>query len=161
MTIRPERPGFTLIELLIYIGLVSITVTVLMSFFTDVTANAARAKVVREVQQNSRLVSERITQAVWTASTLNVVSPTQLDLTYSTGLVTLSCTGSAVTYNGSSLTTASVRAFSSTQCFSAAGPGGKGVSIDITIAQANASASAAATDQFQVNTTIFPRSSLY
>ena len=68
---RKNEKGLTLMELLIYISISTIIVVVIMNFFTDVTINAAKVKITKEVQQNARLMLSRMTQEIRSAQAVD------------------------------------------------------------------------------------------
>ena len=84
---KKNTHGFTLMELLVYIGISTIIVVVMMNFITDVTLNATKVKMAKEVQQNARLILERVTQEIKTARQVTPPSSpyTRIDLTNQSG----------------------------------------------------------------------------
>ena len=75
-----KEDGFTIIELLIYTGLIVVTVTVFTAFIIDVIRASTRVLSVKEVNQNSRLITSSISQAIKTAKSATT-SATSIDLT--------------------------------------------------------------------------------
>ncbi|MFA5070565.1 MAG: prepilin-type N-terminal cleavage/methylation domain-containing protein [Patescibacteria group bacterium] len=69
---KKNNKGFTLIELLIYMGISTIIVVVLTSFMADVLKNAAKTKITKEVQQNARFITAKITQEIRNAQSINI-----------------------------------------------------------------------------------------
>lgn len=63
-----QNPGFTLIELLIYLGMSTIVVVMISTFMVDISQSAARSRGGLNIQNNSRLILNRITQTVRTAT---------------------------------------------------------------------------------------------
>lgn len=78
---KPINSGFTLIELLIYITLVAAISIIFTGFTADVVKNATRSLVVKEVNQNARLILSRITQEIKTAKNVNSLSASEITLT--------------------------------------------------------------------------------
>ncbi len=79
------KTGFTLIELLVYVSIITVAITVFAAFVADVTKNAARSKVVKEVQSNTQFIMDRITNDIRHAQTLGTVTSNSLGLTMSAG----------------------------------------------------------------------------
>lgn len=79
-----QQLGFTLIELLLYIALVSIFISGAILFGWDLVYAQAKAGVERDLQQETRLVANRVTHEVRNASALNSVSATALCLASAT-----------------------------------------------------------------------------
>lgn len=73
--------GFTLIELLIYITLVALISIIFTGFTADIVKNASRSLVVKEVNQNARLILSRISQEIKTAKSIDSVSVNEITLT--------------------------------------------------------------------------------
>ena len=67
--------GFTLIELVIYIGIVAVILIVLFNFGWEIIYLNVKSQAWREVQQNSRLAMEKITESILGASTVNSPLP--------------------------------------------------------------------------------------
>lgn len=65
---RKSGAGFTLIELLVYLGMSSIVVVVISVFMVDISQSAARTRAGLDLQNNSRLILNRITQTVRTGT---------------------------------------------------------------------------------------------
>lgn len=74
--------GFTLIELLLYIGIVSIVLTAVVLFSWDIIYGRVRSTIQLEVNQNSRLVAERITYEIRNASGIQSLSSNELILNH-------------------------------------------------------------------------------
>lgn len=72
--------GFSLVELILYVALVSIFITAAVLFAWDVIYGRVKSQVQREVSQNLRLVSKRITFEIRNASAVNSVSASDLCL---------------------------------------------------------------------------------
>jgi hypothetical protein len=137
---------------------------VFSSFVFDVTRNAARSKVIKEVEQNAQLIMNRITNDIRHAQTLGTVSSTNLGLTMSP---TLSVTyafdsaNNAVTYKENAGTATAISnnqvrvtglSFSNT---------GSAITITISVAQASTSAAMASQYSTTLTSTAVVHSSLY
>ncbi|MFH1207566.1 MAG: type II secretion system protein [Patescibacteria group bacterium] len=59
-----NQNGYTLIELLVYLSIVTISVIVFTTFVVNVTKNSARAEMKQELQENARVVGNRLTQNI-------------------------------------------------------------------------------------------------
>lgn len=99
-----KRPaGFTLIEVMIYVVLVSGILIGATSFAISIINNRTKSFAIQEVEQNSRFVMEKITQAVRSARKIATpaigVTDTTLELEMSDG----TRNPTIFTLNGSSL----------------------------------------------------------
>jgi prepilin-type N-terminal cleavage/methylation domain-containing protein len=79
--------GFTLIEQLVSLSLVVLLTVILSSFAADVLKGSARLGVYAEVQQNARLILDRIAQEVKTAEAIDASVPGRLSLAMPDGTV--------------------------------------------------------------------------
>ena len=70
--IKRAKKAFTLIEILIYTTLVAIFLVTAVNFSLDIIAGKAKARSMREVQQNTRFTIERMTQEIRRAVNLNL-----------------------------------------------------------------------------------------
>lgn len=77
---HPNRPGFTLVEILIYVSIITATLLVFTNFVFDVTRNIAASKEKQELHQNARLVIERISQDIRSASQITAINAHGLSL---------------------------------------------------------------------------------
>ena len=68
---KSKKNGFTLIELVIYLFIVTVSLTVILSFGWMVFHSAIKSQAAREVQQNTRLAMERISQALINSSSVD------------------------------------------------------------------------------------------
>jgi len=158
--------GFTLIELLIYMSIVTLVVVVFSSFMVDVTKSAARAKTAKEVQQNARLILERLTQDIRKATDVDVaLPPGQINLTNATGEVSYCLVNNVVHYlEGSVNCSAAAASLSNDQVrvtqLNFTDDSGT-YKIDLTVEQRNQNPSASEKSQISLSSTIVPRSSLY
>lgn len=158
---KHQQEGYTLIELLIYISITTLIMVTLTSFVADVTKQATRTKVSKEVQQNARLIITKITQDIRTADDGTIsISPdnSQINL----GLKTYSWDSAAktVTYNdGTGDDPLSNQKVSVTNLrFSR---NGDGINVALEVQQKNPAAKAAARSDISLSTTVVPRSILY
>lgn len=67
--------GFTLIELIIYIGIVAGILLVAFNFGWEIIYGNVKSQAIREVQQNTRFVIEKITESVLATSNINSPAP--------------------------------------------------------------------------------------
>jgi len=67
-----SKKGFTLIEILIYTTIVAIFLVAAVNFSLDIIEGKAKARSMREVQQNTRFSIERMTQEIRRASGINL-----------------------------------------------------------------------------------------
>jgi len=67
-----SKKGFTLIEILIYTAMVAIFLVTAVNFSLDVIEGKAKARSMREVQQNSRFAIEKMTQEIRRAEDINL-----------------------------------------------------------------------------------------
>ncbi|MBU1164363.1 prepilin-type N-terminal cleavage/methylation domain-containing protein [Patescibacteria group bacterium] len=72
--------GFTLIELIIYMILVVVITTIFIAFTADVMKSMSKELAVKEVHQNTRLVSNRIAQEIKTARSITSVAIDQITI---------------------------------------------------------------------------------
>ena len=72
--------GFTLIELIIYITIVAGVLIVAFNFGWEIIYGNIKSQAMREVQQNSRLATEKITEAILGASGINNLTPGNSDI---------------------------------------------------------------------------------
>ncbi|MBI4117663.1 MAG: hypothetical protein HY453_01110 [Parcubacteria group bacterium] len=73
---EPKQSGFTLIELIIYTLLVSGIMVTLTNLALDIVSASQKARAKQEVQQNARLLMNRILYEIRTANDLNTGSST-------------------------------------------------------------------------------------
>ncbi len=69
------QKGFTLIELIIYIGIVTVVLLAVINFGFEIIYGNVKSQAIREVQQNSRFVMEKIARIIEEASAINSPSP--------------------------------------------------------------------------------------
>ncbi|HYD35666.1 MAG TPA: prepilin-type N-terminal cleavage/methylation domain-containing protein [Vitreimonas sp.] len=74
------QAGFTLIELILYIALISIFLSAVITFAWDIIYSHAKSSTQQTVLYNLRLASERITYEIRNARAINSVSATSLCL---------------------------------------------------------------------------------
>lgn len=161
---RAKRPGFTIVEIMIYITLVTVAMVVMAKFVADVTVNAARSKVVKEVQLNAQITLGRILNEIRNSQSVVSVGATQLVLqANATDQVTISYNSvdSRVErlVNGAGmviLTSPEVRV--TNLAFAAISIG---VSVSLSVAQLSASAPGTYQHQAQLSGTAFPRQLVY
>ncbi len=157
-----NEQGFTLVELLIYISITTLIMVALTSFVADVTKQASRTKVSKEVQQNARLIITKITQDVRTADSVTQVTPTQIDLVKAGQAISYSwdSVGKTVNYNDGtgndplSNGRVSVTSLQFTESNEA-------INIALDVEQKNPSAKPAASSEISLSSTAVPRSALY
>lgn len=75
--------GFTLIEMLLYVAIISILITAMISFSWDAIYGGVRSSTEQEVNQNTRLAAKRILYEIRNASGVNIVSGSTLNLSSS------------------------------------------------------------------------------
>lgn len=90
-----NKAGFTLIEIILYIALVSIFISGAIHFAWDIVYARAKSGVEREVNENLRIASDRISYEIRNASAINSISSSSLclgssDATYNPILIYLS-----------------------------------------------------------------------
>ena len=73
---KHHRAGFTLVELIIYIAIVGLTVSALLTFVTAVSQSRSKTYVAQEVNANLRHALERIEREVRRANGIYVASST-------------------------------------------------------------------------------------
>ena len=78
-----SQKGFTLVEMLLYVVIVSIFVTAMVSFAWDAIYGRVKSYTHQEVNQNIRLASKRINFEIRNASGVNTASGSTLDLAMS------------------------------------------------------------------------------
>jgi hypothetical protein len=112
-------------EMLIYIGITSIALVMFMNFFVDVSRATSRSRVAKEVDQNGRIVVDRIIQDVRTANSVTVTDPKTLQVSGTTvNTYTLPTSpATVVKVNGVDLTTPSVKVNDPGSSFVTAGGG--------------------------------------
>lgn len=146
-----SRPGYTLIELLIYISIVSIALIVFMNFMTDVSRNAARFRVAKDVSQNARIVMDSITRDVRNASSVTVPNSNTLSLQVGGNPVQYALSGNAVMYNATPLTSSNL---SSALTFAVQN---NEVSVHLVVSSTNSGTPSTTT----LDTVVIPRQQLY
>ena len=153
-------------ELLVYISITTVTLLMLTSFVVDVTKNAARTKITKEVQQNARLLISRITQEIRTASNIDGANSVfdsdqgKLTLVKGTGPVSFYWQDDEVYYsedlNANLLSNNKVRVtklnFQRNN---------NAITVNLTVEQKNINARVEGTDKFELSSTIVPRPMLY
>lgn len=140
MRIRKNQKGFSLIELIIYMSIVAIATVVFTNFLVDVTRNAAKSRVTKDVQQNARLAMQWMTREIRRASS---IMPSGSTLTLNSGTFTVNASNQ-LDYSGTPITSADVRV--TTLTFTPIGT--SGVGIVLTVEQGNPSAQPAERDRF-------------
>lgn len=95
-----NQTGYTLIELLVYLSIVTISVLVFTTFVVNVTKNSARAEMKQELQENARVVINRLTQNIRQAKSVDATSTSDILVLnqVSGGNITFSIVGNAVNY---------------------------------------------------------------
>ncbi|PLX28388.1 hypothetical protein C0581_02565 [Candidatus Parcubacteria bacterium] len=73
---RKRNKGFTLVEALIYLAIIGGVIGAFVSFSLSVSQSRGKTYVVQEVQANSRLALDTITQTIQSASGINISSST-------------------------------------------------------------------------------------
>ncbi len=76
MIIKINEKGFTLIETIIYVAILALVVGAFISFSLSITYSRNKAYVVQEVQSNSRLAVDIMSQKIRAATGLNVGAST-------------------------------------------------------------------------------------
>lgn len=155
--------GFTIIEIMIYVAFVTVAMVIMAKFVADVTINAARSRVVKEVEQNAQITLERMAREVRNSRSLISVAANELVLRASDGSqITLRYNAGASTLERqdnlgiTNLTSSEVRVTSSV--FTAIS---SGVSMAFTVAQASTTVPGAYQHVANVGTTVFPRQLIY
>lgn len=152
-----SRPGYTLVELLIYISIVSIALIVFMNFMTDVSRNAARDRVTKDVSQNARLILDNITRDVRNATNLTGTTATVLKLNSDAVEYSRDVTNNTVTVKNASgtqaITSNTVKVTALTFTLPASS---NELSVLVTVQSSNITIPAAT-----LTTTIIPRQTLY
>lgn len=157
------QSGFTIIEIMIYVALVTVAMVVLANFTADVIKNAARTRVVKEVELNAQLTLSRLASEVRHAKSITSISATELtlvDANNTSVILRFDSTDNEVERvvgtNTESITTPDVRVtglvFSQVR---------EGVAIQISVAQHSINVPAAYQHQSNLSTTVFPRQLLY
>ncbi len=77
------KKGFTLIELLLYMAIVSVVTTSLISFGWNIINSGVKSTVDEEVYSNGRFISEKIKYEIRNASGINSVAATSISLSES------------------------------------------------------------------------------
>lgn len=90
---KNKNSGFTLIETLIYIAIIGGVVAAFVSFSISITNSRNKTYVVQEVQANTRVALDLITQKIQSASGINIVSST---FDTDPGILSLSMTSSTL-----------------------------------------------------------------
>ena len=78
--ISNQQRGFTLVELILYIAIVSIFMTAVIMFTSDIIYGRVKSQVHQEVNQNIRLASKRIMFEIRNASAVNTVGGSSISL---------------------------------------------------------------------------------
>lgn len=66
-----ENKGFTLVELLVYVGILAIVITSVVSIMFFVISSREKAKTINEVESQGALVMQFITQTIRNAESVN------------------------------------------------------------------------------------------
>ncbi|MBI5037869.1 MAG: prepilin-type N-terminal cleavage/methylation domain-containing protein [Candidatus Kerfeldbacteria bacterium] len=69
--VMKNQSGYTLMELLVYLSIVTVSVLVFTTFVVNVTKNSARAEMRQELQENARVVSNRLIQNIRQAASVD------------------------------------------------------------------------------------------
>lgn len=115
-SIMKNKLGFTFIELILYIGIVSIVMTALVSFAWNIITSGAKSSTQQEVYSQARYISERLKYEIRNSNGINSVSSNQISLAkdapnnptiigFSGGNITIQQGSSAAVNLNSSLTT--------------------------------------------------------
>ncbi|OHA57272.1 MAG: hypothetical protein A2441_01315 [Candidatus Veblenbacteria bacterium RIFOXYC2_FULL_42_11] len=163
-----NQNGFTIVEVLIYVTILTVAMVVLASFATDVIKNAARSRVVKEVELNAQLTLNRLASEVRHAQKFNSVTATEINYVDLNGVTTLLRFDSAnnlvervIGGNAETITTSEVRITALNFNPIISGTDIKGVAIAISVRQKSVSAPAAYQHESDLATTVFPRQLLY
>lgn len=68
---KNRNQGFALIDFIIYIVITALVLIAIFNFVWEIIYGNIKAQAIREVQQNSRLAMEKITEAILDASAIN------------------------------------------------------------------------------------------
>src|SRR5947199_3957776 len=77
---KQYQAGFTYLELVVYMALVAMMMTTLISFAWNVIEGGAKSATEQEVFSQGRSVSERLTYEIRNASGINSLAATQISL---------------------------------------------------------------------------------
>lgn len=80
MNLSKRPAGFTLIEILLYVAIIIIIITGLVTFMWSVLYSSIKSEAQREVNYNLRLVAERISYEIRNADGLNYLNSTDVCL---------------------------------------------------------------------------------
>lgn len=167
MNVKQSNPeGFTLIELMVYLSISTIAILVFTNFMADVTQNAAKSKVTKEVQQNARLILTKITQEIRTSQGIDMGQSVlnsddgKLVIIRAGGSTTFDLVSGDVTIDtgaGSEVLTSNhVKVtelhFTETQ---------NAISVDITVEQKRDTDRTHERDSITLSSTVVPRSTIY
>jgi len=156
-----NNKGFTLIELLIYMSISTIIVAVLTSFIVDVSRNAAKTKITKEVQQNARILLSRMTQEIRNAKTVESVAPQQITIkNYSNQEITFCLFENKLRYFVGTVCDATTNSLSGDNVAVTNlifGQNTDTISINLTVGQNSGSINKSVT----LSSAVVPRSSLY
>jgi prepilin-type N-terminal cleavage/methylation domain-containing protein len=162
-----SQKGFTLIELIIYMGLLSIFVTGAVMFSIDVMSSRGKAEASNAVEQNARVILQRIRYEIQNASSINSVSASQISLTtanaatnptiisYANGGVTIQQGSTTPIKLSSNQIRISSMIFSTV---SSADNNSKNIQINLTVNQQTPNASQSYSASTTMNTTVELRS---
>lgn len=155
-------------EIMIYVALVTTAMVVLASFAIDVTQNAARSRIIKEVELNAQLTMNRIASEIRHAQAITNVSTTELtlvDVNNNSLILRLNSADNQVERemggNTESITAPQVRVtaleFSPIQASGLT----KGVSVGISVVQGPANMPPIYQYQTELNTKVFTRQLIY
>ncbi len=163
-----QPSGFSIMEVIIYVAVITAAMIILSDFVVDITKNAARSMVIKEVELNAQLTLNRIAMEVRHAQSIAVDSlGTQLTLTGAQGIVVLQYNNVAKTVeritagNTESITTPEVHILS--LIFTPIPLLGttKGVAVEIAVAQGSINVPVVYKYQTELSTRVFARQLMY
>ncbi len=79
-TINTKNKGFGLIELILYIAIISIFISAAVLFAWDIIYGRVKSQVQLEVNQNTRIIAQRITNEIRNATAINSVAGSSISL---------------------------------------------------------------------------------
>jgi len=85
--IKRTSDGFTLVELLVYMAIIGFVLAIIAVFTVEIIKSNRKAEMIRETQENARLIIQRMSKEIRWANSISSFSSTDITLDTASGPV--------------------------------------------------------------------------